>query len=218
MKDSEFKKKTKELKNLAKDQVQQTDDYFNKMIELEKILEDCRMNISIAKAQNGFTLSTVGMIDNREMEPTIFVQINDDSSNKQKFELYSPEKIGELDNDEKKLRQRKNVDKNDEKEQSTNSKTSKIIPNFRPFGLLEPRSAKIARTKISEALERICEMSNIQNTIFKLEKQIKKLDDEVMNSLGDDYQEFVKISTENIDNKTINDEIKNNSWIKPQVV
>lgn len=49
MKDTEFKKKTKELKNYAKEQIQQTDDYFNKMIDLEKILEDCRMNISIAK-------------------------------------------------------------------------------------------------------------------------------------------------------------------------
>ena len=49
MKDNEFKSKTKLLKELAKDEVRQVEDYFNMMIELEKILEDCRMNVSAAK-------------------------------------------------------------------------------------------------------------------------------------------------------------------------
>lgn len=96
--------------------------------------------------------------------------------------------------------------------------SQKIKPNFRPFGLLEPRSAKLARSNVSAALEKICELSNIQNSIFSLEKEIKKLDDEIVDSLGEDYQEFVQISSENLDKKIIDDEMKNNSWIKSEII
>ncbi|KAE9555182.1 hypothetical protein FO519_001606 [Halicephalobus sp. NKZ332] len=205
MKEVELKSKTKQLKKLAKDEVRQVDDYFNMMIELEKILEDCRLNVSLAKNQNGFALSTVGLVDNREMEPNNLVQVIPSEEGSSKFEII--EALTEEKEADSNLKQRKS-----EKEESPTK--SKSPPNFRPFGLLEPRAAKIARQKATQALERICELASIQSTIFSIENQIKSIDDEVIESLGDDYDQFLKISSEKLDEKSLQDEIKNNIWMK----
>ena len=90
---------------------------------------------------------------------------------------------------------------------------SKPPPNFRPFGLLEPRAAKIARQKIAQALERICELSSIQSNIFLIEEKIKPIDKEIVDHLGEDYDKFLQISSETSDPK-LQEEIKKNTWMK----
>uniref|UniRef100_A0AC35G892 Uncharacterized protein n=1 Tax=Panagrolaimus sp. PS1159 TaxID=55785 RepID=A0AC35G892_9BILA len=55
------------------------------MIELERILSECRINVSMAKSQNGFALSSVGFIDKRDIEPTVLVNIDKDTG---LFELF----------------------------------------------------------------------------------------------------------------------------------
>ena len=105
---SEIKSKTKKLHQLAIEQVQATNDYFNSMLELERILADCRMNVSTAKwvtvpffcnflyetclkidqifrSQNGFALSCAGFIDKRDIEPNVYVKIENE-----KFEIIHP--------------------------------------------------------------------------------------------------------------------------------
>uniref|UniRef100_A0AC35G875 Uncharacterized protein n=1 Tax=Panagrolaimus sp. PS1159 TaxID=55785 RepID=A0AC35G875_9BILA len=60
-----------------------------------------------------------------------------------------------------------------------------VKPQFLPFGLLEPRSAKQARAKADEAIQRCCELSTIQSKIFSIEESITQLTAEVLESLGD---------------------------------
>ena len=45
----DLKSTTKKLHEFGVEQVKCIDDYFNKMIELERILSECRINVSTAK-------------------------------------------------------------------------------------------------------------------------------------------------------------------------
>uniref|UniRef100_A0A914PDY0 Vacuolar ATPase assembly protein VMA22 n=1 Tax=Panagrolaimus davidi TaxID=227884 RepID=A0A914PDY0_9BILA len=189
------------------------DDYFNKMIELERILSDCRINVSMAKSQNGFALSSVGFIDKRDIEPTAFVNINKDTG---LFELFHSEIIEESKEEEAKtyIRKRGGKKANAEKEmkirikQKKSSKKRHVKPHFRPFGLLESRSAKQARAKADEAIQRCCELSTIQSKIFLLEESITRLNAEVLESLGD-----VKISDASKPSDCVKKLLKEVQWL-----
>uniref|UniRef100_A0AC35G2M0 Uncharacterized protein n=1 Tax=Panagrolaimus sp. PS1159 TaxID=55785 RepID=A0AC35G2M0_9BILA len=214
--DDIIKSKTKKLHELAVEQVKSMDDYFNKMIELERILSDCRINVSMAKSQNGFALSSVGFIDKREIEPTALVKIDKDTG---LFELFHSETTEESKEEEsktdvrkrggKKANAQKVADEDKNKTEEMPQEKRPVKPQFRPFGLLEPRSAKQARAKADEAIQRCCELSTIQSKIFLIEESITRLNAEVLESLGD-----VKINEASEPSDSVKKLLKEVQWLQ----
>jgi len=127
------------------------DEYINLMIALESVLTEYRLHLSKTKATVGFANASASFTDFREMDEVVRVQVDDGS-----FALDQ----NEVDDEEE------STVVNRKKQQNTDVKEQKSMPkNYMPFGILEPQSAKHARSAIDKALLLTCELASVQQKI-----------------------------------------------------
>uniref|UniRef100_A0A915MZR6 Uncharacterized protein n=1 Tax=Meloidogyne javanica TaxID=6303 RepID=A0A915MZR6_MELJA len=56
-----------------------------------------------------------------------------------------------------------------------NQRLGSNVIKFRPFGILEPQSAKIARKNIRSIIPLLCDAANIRYKVLALDKEMNKL-------------------------------------------
>ena len=89
-----------------------------------------------------------------------------------------------------------------------------LKPQFRPFGVLEPRSAKQARIKAEEAIQRIAELATVQSKIYSIEKEMAVINSEVMSLLGDEYEKFLQINEKQKPSESVKKVLKATKWLE----
>ncbi|KAI1731660.1 inositol monophosphatase family domain-containing protein [Ditylenchus destructor] len=151
------------------------ENYVTVIKQVETLLDEFRFNLSKTKAVVGFSFANSSIVDMRDMEPTTRIQI-DDAVTKPLF-ILSDESETTLAKDESGLRQR--LAQSETK--TENSANLEIIenkssaPSFRPFGVLEPQTAKRARQNIKAVLPLLCDLANLQTEIRLIDTEITNL-------------------------------------------
>ncbi|VDL71818.1 unnamed protein product [Nippostrongylus brasiliensis] len=147
------------LNSIALERLRLISEYCKLATQLESFLDSARSNISRARTLQGIALSSIFNIETLELEPTT------------RFSLIDGEETKSEEAETNTVRRRKDdpVLRKDDKEEPQKPKS---MPNFRPFGLFEPLSAKEARHSMHSALELVCELANLQSEIKSIDAQM----------------------------------------------
>ncbi|CAB3408893.1 unnamed protein product [Caenorhabditis bovis] len=173
----------KELNELEFKRLTLVNDYLNIQKQLEARLSLAGVCISKAKTTHGVTLFSVNSVDAHDLEPSVHVKIENEQ-----FTIIPKSNDG----DEKKSVKNRKVEEAKQDDENDSEKTSKPTPikgQFRPFGILEPSSAKEARSEMKKCIELICELATIQNSIKSVDAKLRnayetcKCDEELAKSL-----------------------------------
>ncbi|WKX91868.1 hypothetical protein Q1695_010140 [Nippostrongylus brasiliensis] len=154
------------LNSIALERLRLISEYCKLATQLESFLDSARSNISRARTLQGIALSSIFNIETLELEPTTRVAVSES-----KFSLIDGEETKSEEAETNTVRRRKDdpVLRKDDKEEPPKPKS---LPNFRPFGLFEPLSAKEARHSMHSALELVCELANLQSEIKSIDAQM----------------------------------------------
>ncbi|KAJ1363109.1 hypothetical protein KIN20_022873 [Parelaphostrongylus tenuis] len=155
-----------ELNSLSLERLEYVANYCNLAKQLEDRLVLARSEISKARTVRGLSFTTLYNINVQSLEPSVRVLLNEG-----KFELVDGSQMKDKEgNDATELRHRKDESSDAKVEQQETTKP--LIPRFRPFGILEPSSAKEARRTIHSALQIICELVTLQNEIKRIDSKL----------------------------------------------
>ena len=147
------------------------EEYFTLMDKVETSLAECRSNMGKTKKIVGFSFNTLGHLDDsREIVPSIWIELGDGEQASSTFAIGPSNREGESAAEGLRKRQQTSPDSDSKKPES--SCPSSI---FRPFGILEPQSAKVARQNMKSLLPLICDLANIRAQIRELDSKIGKM-------------------------------------------
>ncbi|KAL7072586.1 hypothetical protein ACQ4LE_008219 [Meloidogyne hapla] len=144
------------------------------MHNVEIILSECRLNIAktrkiLAMPASGTALpiSTIGNFQH----PSVWIKLysGDEGQNDDDSFYIIEDNEHEINNHNPKSHDMKRIRNTIEM-----SAGSEVI-KFRPFGILEPQSAKIALENIQSILPLLCDAANIRYRVLALDKEMIKL-------------------------------------------
>ncbi|VDK48858.1 unnamed protein product [Anisakis simplex] len=203
---SDHKIEQVQLNELAIAKLRITSEFIALNYELEKALDTFRFNLSRTKSIVGISNVSASIIDYREMEPTVRVDVNSDGN----FTLASNVAS---ENDTKPIesfmRKRGGADKstsdskndNGSEHANENGKSSGLRSTsskhfqFRPFGVLEPTSAKMARSDMKRSIDLICQIASVKNRLLSIAKQYNALRNDLSETqLSDKLQKTCEIN------------------------
>ncbi|CAI5437844.1 unnamed protein product [Caenorhabditis angaria] len=136
--------------------------YVNEIMKLRKDLNSklslANVCISKAKTTRGISLFSVNSIETHDLEPSVFVNIENDEFKRET----------EKNEEESEVKNRKSGETEEVKEEK---KAVSTKGQFRPFGVLEPTSAKDARQQMGESIDILCRIATIQQKINKIDEE-----------------------------------------------
>ncbi|MFH4973410.1 hypothetical protein AB6A40_000119 [Gnathostoma spinigerum] len=161
------------LNNVSLDKLSSAVEFIRLSAELEAVLEQYRLNLSRTKNIIGVSNANAILVDNREMQPSVRFIIGPSNE-------ISMISSAEMEDRSKSVRRRKE-DKMHGSVENENERSKDTVDHssFRPFGILEPSSAKAARRNIARALEIICEMATLKCQMNREQREYIKLKGEL---------------------------------------
>ncbi|CAJ0923162.1 unnamed protein product, partial [Mesorhabditis belari] len=158
-----------EFNRLVFERTRLTNDYCTLAAELESLLEAVRYDISKAKTINGLSLSTNILPGAIDLEP--YARVHIDNS---RFSLHED---GEERKEETAHRRKGPANDDEPKEEENKAEKRVKLPQgaYRPFGVLEPEAAKMARKEAAHSLKICCEMAGIRSRICTIDQRLEVL-------------------------------------------
>ncbi|KJH52765.1 hypothetical protein DICVIV_00972 [Dictyocaulus viviparus] len=164
-----------ELNSLSFERLQYVASYCNLAKQLEDSLTLARSEITKARTLSGGTgFTSLYNINSQPLEPAIRVLYDQGT-----FTLLDETHVQNGEENCTMIRNRKA--ENTEMKTEERDLKSKIA-KFRPFGVLEPLSAKKARKTIHSALQIASEMATIQCEIKHIDSKMLKLKEDLINN------------------------------------
>ncbi|VDM51681.1 unnamed protein product [Angiostrongylus costaricensis] len=153
-----------ELNSLSFERLEYVADYCNLAKQLEDRLILARSEITKARTVRELSFTSLYNVNVQSLEPTARVLYKEG-----KFRLFDESQMKDEEEGSSTIRSRKaeSFDANSEQE-----KPKPEIPRFRPFGILEPSSAKEARKTMQSALQIICELATLQYEIKRIDSKL----------------------------------------------
>ncbi|CAJ0575572.1 unnamed protein product, partial [Mesorhabditis spiculigera] len=127
-----------EFNSLAFERLELAATYTDLSLQLEKLLEEVRSETSRARSINGLTLTAAAGLGATDLEPYTRVNVSGDD-----FWLQDLEASEEGDSKVRKRTSTKGNSDEEPKEKADEKKQGLPQGAFRPFGILEPNSAKL---------------------------------------------------------------------------
>ncbi|VDM46691.1 unnamed protein product [Toxocara canis] len=162
------------LNKVALEKLRIASEYIRLSYELEKMLDNYRFNLSKTKSIIGISNASAAVIDYREMDPTVRIDVDD----KGNFSVADSSLTTQSKSSEVTTRKRAGSKDNSEIKGEQEEKPNRM-PVFRPFGVLEPSSAKAARNDIARCIRLICHIASVKSELLRVMEQYKALKTEL---------------------------------------
>nr|CAD2192121.1 unnamed protein product [Meloidogyne enterolobii] len=177
--------------------LQLCEQYFLLMRNVETLLFECHLNIAKTRKTLGIPISFGGALSilDDKIEafefPSVWIEIYSHDEAQNDYDVFSLNAEGdevEISNrnqnspsNDMPRRRLPNITETTEDEaglnKTKNQNLGSNVIKFRPFGILEPQSARIARKNIKSIIPLLCDAANIRYKVLALDKEMNKLSD-----------------------------------------
>ncbi|CAK5084136.1 unnamed protein product [Meloidogyne enterolobii] len=167
----------KRKNEISIERLQLCEQYFLLMRNVEALLFDCHLNIAKTRKILDIPVSFDAALSISDDKTEIELYSGDEAQND--YDVFSLNGSKKTPSTDPTRRRPPNITETAENEAASNKteyqKLGRIASNFRPFGILEPQSARIARKNIQSIFPLLCDAANIRYKVLALDQEMIRL-------------------------------------------
>nr|CAD2204638.1 unnamed protein product [Meloidogyne enterolobii] len=175
----------KRKNEISIERLQLCEQYFLLMRNVEALLFDCHLNIAKTRKILDIPVSfdaALSISDDKtesSQSPTVWIELYSGDEAQNDYDVFSLNGSKKTPSTDPTRRRPPNITETAENEAASNKteyqKLGRIASNFRPFGILEPQSARIARKNIQSIFPLLCDAANIRYKVLALDQEMIRL-------------------------------------------